>query len=177
MGKKNKKRQESRRRYSEKKRRYARLWDWTALGVLALIIICALIVHLAEVEKVAAPGAGFAGFAGWFLLVIGYLPLLVAEAAELLAGLPPTAPTAATAVALGIADTVFLALVWGVVRLVGRHRAPDFTRCAWHFLLIVFYWGIFQLLCSGLSLLWNHPAPVAAPETTPVAALVAKNGK
>ncbi len=175
MGKKNKKRQESRRRYSEKKRRYARLWDWTTLAMLAVIVIGALIVYGASLGKVAASSASFAG---WFLLVIGYLPLLLVEAVELLLGLAPTAPAAASAAMLGITDAIFLALIWLGVRLIGQRRPPDFTRCAWHFLLIFFYWGLFQLLCCGLSLLWAHHRVVHEEQPpAPVIALVAKNGK
>lgn len=160
MSKKSKKRQESRRRYSEKKRRYARLFDIAALGVLAVIVICAMILYKADCPVADASGAGFAG---WFLLVFGYIPLLVYGMVNAVAGMPQIMPDPAGVWFLAGADAVMLAVIWTVVRVLCKRRPPDFTRCAWHILMLILYWGIFQLCCCAVFTL-NHHNGIAEDE-------------
>ena len=68
-----------------------------------------------------------------------------------------------------------LAVIWAVVRILCKRRPPDFTRCAWHILMLTLYWGIFQLCCCAVFTLNHHngitddegnifPAKVAAAE-------------
>ena len=152
MGKKNKKnRQESRRRYSEKKHRYCRLFDLTSVGIALLIIISMVI---SECGQSSLSEDSCAGFVKWFLVVVGYLPIAVYSVGCYLCGVAANGAIWENARILGALDIAFL-VVWGSVRFIGRNYSPDFTRRAWHLLLIVFYWGIFQLFCFATALLWS----------------------
>ena len=153
MGKKNKKnRQESRRRYSEKKRRYCRLFDLTSVGVALLIIISAVISGSGNASLSEFSGAGFVK---WFLVVVGYLPIAIYRVGCYICGVAVNGAIWENVRILGMVDIAFLLAVWAAVRLIGRSHTPDFTRRAWHLLLIVFYWGIFQLFCFATALLWS----------------------
>ena len=162
MGKKNKKnRQESRRRYSEKKRRYSRLFDLTTGGVALLILISVLVS--ASGSDLLSESSG-AGFARWFLVVLGYLPIMLFGAIRFCFGMGSPEAVLESARIMGVVDFVFLLVVWGAVRLIGRRHSPDFTRRAWHLMLIIFYWGIFQLFCFGTALFFPDPGSAPLPD-------------
>lgn len=153
MGKKNKKnRQESRRRYSEKKRRYSRLFDMTVAGIALLILISVLVVGNSTSLLSDCSGAGFAK---WFLVVLGYLPVMIYGVIRCCCGMCASTDIWESVRVLGLVDFGFLLLIWAAIRFVGRRHSPDFTRRAWHLMLIIFYWGIFQLLCFGTALFWT----------------------
>ncbi len=140
-----------RRRYSEKRGLYKRRFDWTVLGIVALVALAAFAV---ESTQSALCGNTCGGFAGWFLVVIGYVPLLLcAFVRSVFGSAAAVVPTQAWH--LAVVDFAYLVLLWFALRWIARRHSSEFLRRAWHIALIIFCWGAFQLAIFAASALWQ----------------------
>lgn len=142
---------EFRRRYNEKRGHLKMLFDWTSLGVVILVALSALAV---EGTRSALCGQSCGSFAGWFLMVLGYVPLLLCALVRLIFG-DNAAFVPTQAWHLATVDFIYLVIIWGAVRWIARRHSSEFLRRAWHIALIVFCWGAFQLAIFAASALWQ----------------------
>ncbi|GEM_PF-6286531 len=147
-----KKKADFRRRYSEKRGHYKRLFNYTTLGIALLVVFAALAVNA---SGGVLCGETCGSFAGWVLVVIGYVPLLAHALARVaFGGAFVVIPSSAWH--LAVADLVFLAFSWALVRWIARSHSSEFLRRAWHLALILFCWGAFQLTTFALATLWRQ---------------------
>ena len=152
---------EFRRRYSKKRGHFKMLFDWTSLGIVILVALSALAV---EGTRSALCGQSCGSFAGWFLVVLGYVPLLLCALMRFIFG-DAAAVVPTQAWHLAAVDFIYLVILWGAVRWIARRHSSEFLRLAWHIALIVFCWGAFQLAVFAASALWQKGGLAdAAPE-------------
>lgn len=142
------------RRGQEKMRRALRRFDLATLSVAVLILVSCLWCWNAEYRLgVGSPH----GYAYWFLLVLAYPGLIFGSLVNLAAGADTGFITGAEAPVLGVSAFALLFVAWLWVRLAMKRRWNlAGLRVAGNFMLILFAWGAFQLLCGVATAVWRH---------------------
>lgn len=141
------------RRGMEKMQRAGKLFS---RAVLMYIFLVACAVFLGSLGEYDLGGPSINGFPLCFLLLPAYLPLLVVGWLGLLFGVPVTVHPGQEAVWLGVCDILLVTNVWWIIKLIAsRRQSPSILRTARVFVLIVVVWGIFQIGCSAVLVLWR----------------------
>ncbi|MDR0933096.1 MAG: hypothetical protein LBM70_08790 [Victivallales bacterium] len=156
--KKTKYRETVSRRGRERLQRAKRRFDICS-GSLAILFIIAMM--LCFYQKCELGSNQPTGFAMWFLLFFAYLPL---ELLGLLNWIFQAHNSTLTqfiveqnpALGLGLLDLGMLAIIWVVIRFhCSRRYGVNWMRSASTFMTILALWGVFQLGCVALVLLWR----------------------
>lgn len=144
--------------FSEKQRFYIRRFDLATVLLVALIVLSAAVTWGCKYE-LGKPDP--AGFIIWFLLFLAYLPLEIFGFVSWMTGFSQAGVDAFLsgneALVLGACDLVVAIAFWAVVRfgLLRRYGLGALRICT-IFVLIVAFWGVFQLGCSGAVIIWNR---------------------
>ena len=161
------------RRVKEKTRVALRNFDLAMLAFIAVTSISVLVGRSGDYELGVANLHGFALF---FLLVPAYLILELLSLIGCLGGFSWNF-SGYEAELLGICDLALGVVVWCFIRWRGAVKGLSYVNAARTFVLIVTFWGVFQLGCSGALWLWqnggfssfNRHLLKKAPETENVA--------
>jgi hypothetical protein len=126
-----------------------RPFDWAVLLVALVIFLTAL---LAAGHPYKLNSADPYGFLVWFLLLLGHIPMEITEFIFRLAGVDGETISNFTrnreALLLGSCNLLVLGTFWGVMRFyVLKRYGTTPLRTAMIFLRLIFFWGLFQLLC------------------------------
>ncbi|MCQ2379448.1 MAG: hypothetical protein MJ025_00785 [Victivallaceae bacterium] len=147
--------QSSGRRIRERRKYLSMVFDLYGLGMLLLTLVCVAISWKnCQTCGVTAPSAS--GFAAWVLMVIGYVPAMIACVFCFFFGIPLELTPAANALFLGGCCVVFEVACWVMVRLIARTRPIGFIQAAGHFCMIFFYWALMQLFFYGTAVAWGR---------------------
>lgn len=126
-----------------------RPFDWAVIMAALVILLASL---LAAGHPYKLDSADPYGFLIWFLLLLGHLPMEIIEFSAKLAGIEGTTIENFTrnreALLLGICNLSVLAACWGIMRFyILKRFGSEPLRIAVIFLRLIFFWGVFQLLC------------------------------
>jgi hypothetical protein len=126
-----------------------RPFDWAVILVALVIFLTAL---LAAGHPYKLNGADPYGFLIWFLLLLGHIPMEITEFIFRLAGVDGETISHFTrnreALLLGSCNLLVLGIFWGVMRFyILKRYGTQPLRTAMIFLRLIFFWGLFQLLC------------------------------
>ena len=126
-----------------------RPFDWAVI-MAALVILFASLLAAGHPYKLDS--ADPYGFLIWFLLLLGHLPMEIIEFSAKLAGIEGGTIENFTrnreALLLGICNLSVLAACWGIMRFyILKRYGSEPLRIAVIFLRLIFFWGVFQLLC------------------------------
>ncbi|MBR7138470.1 MAG: hypothetical protein IKD44_02890 [Lentisphaeria bacterium] len=126
-----------------------RPFDWAVIMAALVILLASL---LAAGHPYKLDNADPYGFLIWFLLLLGHLPMEIIEFTAKLAGIEGETIENFTknreAVLLGVCNLSVLAICWGIMRFyILKRYGSEPLRIAVIFLRLIFFWGVFQLLC------------------------------
>jgi len=143
------------RRAQERLNRALRSFDLTMLGILAVVIVCTVICYFRGADLKAHASSGFAY---WFLVVTGYLPMLLINAVRAIFKMPiPATGEHAELFIHGIADVVWVAILWLTIRIAGkRNTKSQMLHISTRLAQIMLCWGVFQLCCVAIAIGWNR---------------------
>ena len=143
------------RRAQERLNRALRAFDLAMLSLLIVSIVCAVLCYFRGADL--KPGAS-SGFAYWFLVVIGYLPMLPINIVRAIAKLPIPATGEHTELYLhGAAVLIWLAVLWLTIRLYGkRNTKSSLLHIGTRVAQLIFCWGVFQLCCWAIAVGMNR---------------------
>lgn len=137
------------RRGQEKMRLACKSFSWAMGGYLIMVVLAVFIARSGQYDL---SRFSLNGFAYGFLLPPAYLPLLLLNLIGV--NIPYTGNEA---LLLGGCDIALAATVWGLVIWLGwRRQSIKLVRSIRIFVLIMFYWGVIQLLCTGAAYLWQR---------------------
>ncbi len=143
------------RRAQERFNRALRAFDMTMLALMLTSLFCAAISFFRGADLVANASSGFAY---WFLVVVGWLPMLPVNAVRVLLNFPIPAPGEHTELFLLSAVVLaFLAAVWAALRIAGKRTGKISTlHVATRIAQIILCWGFFQIGCVAVTAGWNR---------------------
>ena len=143
------------RRAQERFNRARRSFDLTMLALALTSLFCAAVSYLRGADLAANASSGFAY---WFLVVIGYLPMLPVNAVRALLNLPiPASGENAELLLLTAAVMSFLTAAWLAVRIAGKRSGKvEGMHIATRVAQIVLCWGLFQIGCVAVTAGWNR---------------------
>ena len=143
------------RRAQERLNRALRSFDLTMLALALMSLFCAAISFFRGADLSAHASSGFAY---WFLVVIGYLPMLPVNAVRALLGLPVPAPGEHAELLLLVTVVLaFLAAGWLVLRIASKRSGKEAgLHIATRIAQIVLCWGLFQIGCVAVTVGWNR---------------------
>ena len=126
-----------------------RRFDWAVLLTGGIILINAI---LALGHPYKLDSADPYGFLIWFLLLLGHIPMEIIEFTARLSGVDGQAIESFTqhreALLLGACDLMVLGITWVVMRFyILKRFGAEPLRIAMIFLRLIFFWGLFQLMC------------------------------
>lgn len=153
MAEKTKKR--TSRRAQERFNRALHTFDMTMLALTLTSLFCAAISFFRGADLTANASSGFAY---WFLVVVGWLPMLPVNAVRALLGLPiPAAGEHAELFLQTAVVLVSLAAVWTALRIAGRRTGKTASlHIATRIAQIILCWGLFQIGCVAVTAGWNR---------------------
>ena len=142
-------------RAQERLNRALRAFDLTMLGILAVVAVCVVICFFRGADLKAHASSGFAY---WFLVVTGYLPMMLVNAVRAVGRMPiPAAGEHAELFIHGITDVIWVATLWLAVRIAGKRNTKSQTlHIATRLAQIMLCWGVFQLCCVAIAIGWNR---------------------
>ena len=142
------------RRGGEKFNRAMRQFTIAVILYIVLVLIAMVIGGNAGEYDLSKPS--FGGFAVIFLLFPAYLPLMIAGGIAGILGGGVYADCGGETLLLGGCDIFIAVNVWWIIRLAAlKKQSTSFLRSARIFVLIMVYWGIFQIGCSLFFLAWQ----------------------
>ena len=143
------------RRAQERLNRALRAFDLTMLGLLIVTIVCEALCYFRGADL--KPGAS-SGFAYWFLVMIGYLPMLPVNVVRTIAKLPIPAPGEYTEFYLhGAVILIWLAALWLTLRTLGKRTfKSQLLHIGTRVAQIILCWGVFQLCCWAIAVGLNR---------------------
>ena len=137
------------RRGGEKIRRAGRQFDRIIIGYIALVIIAVLIGGNGDFS-LAQPG--YNGFVITFLLLPAYLPLMIADGICICFGTTIVPANGYEVYLLGGCDLLLALIAWTAIRWWAKYKqSANILKTAKVFVLIMFIWGIFQIICCGIQ--------------------------
>ena len=143
---------DSPRRGGEKMRRAARGFN-RAIICYMLLVAAAVVCGMNGNYDLSNPSLN--GFAICFLLLPAYLPLFILGTLGAAFGVPITDACGHEVILLGICDLLLAFSVWWMIRIAAaRKQSASLLKNSRTFVLIMVYWGIFQLACCMIQLLW-----------------------
>ena len=143
------------RRAQERLNRALRAFDLTMLGLILTAVICAVICYLrgADLKEHAS-----SGFTYWFLVVVGYLPMLVVNTVRALAKMPiPAAGENTELYVHTVVVLLWIAALWLTFRILGkRNTKSQLLHISTRVAQIILCWGAFQLCCWAITVGLNR---------------------
>ena len=154
------------RRSQERLNRALHNFDLTMLGLLLVAALCFLISYFRGADLKAHASSGFAY---WFLVVVGYLPMLLVNAVRAISDMPIPAPGVhGELFIVSAADIVFGALVWLTIRIMGkRDTKSQLLHISTRLAQIMLCWGAFQLCCVVLTISFNRGGKAVYQSNSP----------
>ena len=142
-------------RAQERLNRAVRAFDLSMAGLLLVAAVCGVISYFRGADLAAHASSGFAY---WFLVVVGYIPMLPVNLVRSICGMPIPAPGAHTELYLQSAAVfVWLIVLWLTFRTVGkRNGKSQLLHIATRVAQIFLCWGVFQLCCMGIAIGLNR---------------------
>ena len=143
------------RRSQERLIRALRVFDLTMLGLLLVAVLCFAISYFRGADLKAHASSGFAY---WFLVVIGYPPMLFVNAVRATCGMAIPAPGPHGELFLvSVTDLVWGICLWLTIRIVGkRETKSQLLEISTRLAQIILGWGVFQLCCVVLTINFNR---------------------
>ncbi len=143
------------RRAQERFNRARRSFDLTMLALAMTSLFCAAVSYLRGADLAANASSGFAY---WFLVVLGYLPMLLVNAVRVLLNWPIPAAGEHTELSLLTAAVIaFLTATWLAVRIAGKRSGKvEGMHIATRVAQIILCWGLFQIGCVAITAGWNR---------------------
>ena len=143
------------RRAQERLNRELRTFDLTILGILIVTIVCGVLCYFRGADL--KPGAS-SGFAYWFMVVVGYLPMLPVNAVRAIAKMPiPATGEHIELYLYTIVDCIWVAVLWLAIRIAGKRNAKvQLLHIATRVAQIMLCWGVFQLCCWAIAVGLNR---------------------
>ena len=134
-----------------------RRFDWAVLLTGGIILINAV---LALGHPYKLDSADPYGFLIWFLLLLGHIPMEIIEFTARLLGVDGQAIESFTqhreALLLGACDLMVLGITWVVMRFyILKRFGAEPLRITMIFLRLIFFWGLFQLMCFVAVKNWS----------------------
>lgn len=153
------------RRAQERLHRALRAFDLTLLGLILTAVLCAVICYFrgADLREHAS-----SGFAYWFLVVVGYLPMLLVNVVRAIAKLPIPATGEHTELYLHCVVVLIWVTTLGLtVRILGkRNSKSQLLHIGTRIAQIILCWGVFQLCCWAITVGLNRGwRTVGKPQT------------
>ena len=140
------------RRGGEKMRRAVKLFNRSIVYYIFLVIL-AVVCGIGGNYDLSNPTLN--GFAICFLLLPAYLPLIIIGAVGVLLGMPLSTACGHEVILFGICDILLAVNVWWIIRwAAARKQSASLLKNSRIFVLIMVYWGIFQLGCCLVQLIW-----------------------
>ena len=140
------------RRVKEKIRVALRKFDFAMIGYVLVVIAAVLVGRIGEYDL---GSANWHGFALTFLLVPAYLILELLSLINCIGSFNWDF-AGSEAELLGICDLLLGGVVWMIVRLRGSGKGVSYINAARTFVLIIVFWGVFQLGCCAALWLWRN---------------------
>ena len=154
------------RRAQERQKRELRNFDLSMLALLIVTLVCGALCYFRGADL--KPGAS-SGFAYWFLVVVGYLPMLVVNLFRTICRMPIPATREHVELFLHGGSALFLvAACWLTFRIAGkRGNKTQLLHICMRMAQIFICWGVFQLCCMGVTVGLNRGgrASVQSPTT------------
>ena len=134
-----------------------RRFDWAVLSLGCIILLISL---LAAGHPYKLDSADPYGFLIWFLLLLGHIPMEIIEFTARLSGVDGQAIESFTrhreALLLGACDLMVLGITWVVMRFyILKRFGAEPLRITMIFLRLIFFWGLFQLMCFVAVKNWS----------------------
>lgn len=142
-------------RSQERLNRAIRAFDLSAAGLLLTATVCGIISYFRGADLAAHASSGFAY---WFLVVIGYIPMLPVNCVRSICGMPiPAAGAHAELYLQSTVDLIWLIGLWLTFRTIGkRNGKSQLLHIATRVAQIFICWGVFQLCCVGITIGFNR---------------------
>ena len=133
-----------------RQKQYCRKLDIATLLLGAIIIFTAMATVNADYDLSKANPQGFVM---WFLLLMGWIPLEIFGLIRWIFGLHQEFAFAGEGPTLGICALTTLFAAWAIMRFyIARVCRLEVLKVAFHFILIIACWGVFQLFCYLVAL-------------------------
>lgn len=133
-----------------KQKQYCRKLDIATLLLGAIIIFTAMATVNADYDLSKANSQGFVM---WFLLLMGWIPLEIFGLIRWIFGLHQDFTFAGEGPTLAVCALTTLAAAWAIMRFyIARVCRLEVLKVAFHFILIIACWGVFQLFCYLVAL-------------------------
>ena len=140
------------RRLKEKMRLSVRAFDWAMAAYVVVVVASTLVGRCGDYDL---GSANLHGFALWFLLIPAYLLLEVLSFVNYIGNFNWDC-TGFEAELLGICNLVMAIGTWCYVRMRAGRWSVQTVRNIRMFVLILVFWGVFQLGCSAVLWMWRH---------------------
>ena len=140
------------RRLKEKMRLSVRDFDLAMAAYVVVIVVSTLVGRCGDYDL---GSANLHGFALWFLLIPAYLILEVLSLVNYIGNFNWNC-NGFEAELLGICNLVMAIGTWCYVRLRAGRWSVQTVRNIRMFVLILLFWGVFQLGCSAALWMWRH---------------------
>lgn len=140
------------RRVKEKIRAALRKFDFAMLAYFLVVILAVIVGRSGDYDL---GSSNLHGFALTFLLVPAYLILELLSLVNCLGGFNWNF-SGFEAELLGICDLLLGVVVWLIIRMRGRDKGVSYINAARTFVLIIVFWGVFQLGCSAALWMWRN---------------------
>ena len=142
-------------RAQERLNRAVRTFDLSMAGLLLTAAVCGVISYFRGADLAAHASSGFAY---WFLVVVGYIPMLPVNCVRSICNMPIPAPGAHAELYLqSTAVFIWLTGLWLAVRTLGkRNGKAQLLHIATRVAQIFLCWGVFQLCCVGITIGFNR---------------------
>lgn len=136
--------------WERRKKQICRRLDIATLLLGAIIIFTAMATVNADYDLSKSNPQGFVM---WFLLLLGWIPLEIFGLIRWIFGLHQDFTLAGEGPTLGVCALTTLAAAWAVMRFyIARVCRLEVLKVAFHFILIIACWGVFQLFCYLVAL-------------------------
>jgi len=154
------------RRAQERLNHQLRSFDLVMLGLALTTAAAAAVCSFGTVDLGKSSAAGFAY---WFLVVQSYLPLGLISGFRTLFRISPAAAAPGPWM-LAVADIVWCAVLWAVLRILGkRNNKSQLLHVSTRLALVVLVWGWFQLLCAVIAAGVHAESPRPESSAAPAA--------
>ena len=143
------------RRAQERLDRALRAFDLTMLGILLVAVLCFAVSYFRGADLKAHASSGFAY---WFLVVVGYPPMLLVNAVRATFGMAIPAPGVHGELFLvSVTDLVWGLCLWLTLRSMGKRDTKSrMLEISTRLAQIMLCWGVFQLCCVVLAVSFNR---------------------
>lgn len=143
------------RRAQERLNHEVRAFDLTMLALLIVTVVCGALCYFRGADL--KPGAS-SGFAYWYLVVVGYLPMILINLFRTICRMPIPATREHVELFLHGGSALLLTIIcWLVFRIVGRrNNQVQLLHICTRVAQIYLCWGVFQLCCMGITVGLNR---------------------